>query len=219
MALFSAVFAPPLGASGSMAAESGTAAEREIVIVGFGDSLTAGYGLAPGEAFPDQLERALRAKGYNVRLVNAGVSGDIAANGLARLEWSIPEKADAVIVEFGANDALRGLPPAPTKAALDAILSKLKSRNLEVLLAGMMAPPNMGLAYIEEFNAIYPALAAKYDALLYPFFLEGVAGDPRLNFPDGLHPTAEGIAVIVKNILPSVEQLVARVRSKAAEPR
>lgn len=187
------------------------AAERPVNIVALGDSLTAGYGLAANEAFPAQLERALKAKGVAVKIVNAGVSGDTATGGLARFEWSVPDGTDAVILELGANDALRGFDPAITRKALDTMLHRLQERKIPVLLCGMMAPPNLGAEYGRAFNAIYPDLAAQTGAILYPFFLAGVAADPKLNQRDGLHPTAAGVTVIVARMLPEVEELIARV--------
>ncbi len=189
------------------------AAERPINIVAFGDSLTAGYGLAANDAFPAQLQRALAAKGLAVNVINAGVSGDTAAGGLSRLDWSIPDGTDAVILELGANDALRGFDPAVTRKALDAMLRRLKERKIPVLLCGMLAPRNLGGEYGRAFDAIYPDLAAQTGAILYPFFLAGVAADPKLNQSDGLHPTAAGVAVIVERILPHVEQLIARTKA------
>ena len=188
------------------------AAERVVNIVAFGDSLTAGYGLPANDAFPAQLQRALTAKGLAVSVMNAGVSGDTAAGGLARLDWSIPDGTDGVILELGANDALRGFDPAITRKALDAMLRRLEERNISVLLCGMVAPPNMGAEYGRAFNSIYPDLAAQAGAILYPFFLTGVASDPKLNQRDGLHPTAAGVAVIVDRILPQVEELIARAK-------
>ncbi len=185
------------------------AAAKPVEIVALGDSLTAGYGVLPGESFPEQLAAALKAKGHDVPVVNAGVSGDTAVDGLARLDWSVPADADIVIVELGANDALRGIDPALTKKALSEIVAKLKARGQAVLLAGMLAPRNLGDSYGKEFDAIYPALAAQYDVPLYPFFLAGVATDPTLNQADGMHPTAAGVAKIVAAILPDVEKLVA----------
>ena len=179
-----------------------------VSVVAFGDSLTAGYGVGPGESFPEQLEAALQARGHDVTVANAGVSGDTASDGLARLEWSVPADADIVIVELGANDALRGLDPAVTRRALSAILAKLKERGHTVLLAGMLAPRNLGDRYAAEFDRIYPELAARFSVPLYPFFLEGVAGNTRLNQGDGLHPTGAGLARIVEAILPNVEKLV-----------
>jgi len=192
------------------------AAEHPINIVAFGDSLTAGLGLPANEAFPAQLQRALEAKGLAINVINAGVSGDTAAGGLSRLDWSIPEGTDAVILELGANDALRGFDPGVTRKALDAMLRRLKERKIPVLLCGMVAPPNLGAEYGRAFNSIYPDLATQTDAILYPFFLAGVAADPKLNQRDGLHPTAAGVAMIVDRILPQVEQLVARAKASHA---
>jgi acyl-CoA thioesterase I len=166
--------------------------------------------MAAADAFPAKLERALKAKGYAVEVLNAGVSGDTAAGGLARLDWSIPEDIQAVIVELGANDALRGVDPDVTRRALDEILRRLKERRITVLLAGMRAPPNMGLDYVRRFDAIYADLAKKYETILYPFFLEAVAADGTLNQRDGIHPTAAGVEVIVRGILPKAEELVRR---------
>ena len=191
-----------------LATASHAAAARTLRLVALGDSLTAGLGLAPGKAFPDRLEAALRAKGWDVKVINAGVSGDTAADGLARYEWAVPPDADALIIELGANDMLWGLKPEATKATLAAILDKARAAHLPTLLAGMRAAPNLGPEYAGQFSAIYPALAKAYDVPLYPFFLDGVAGDPKLNQPDGLHPTADGVEVIVQKILPSVEALM-----------
>ncbi|MFY9969991.1 MAG: arylesterase [Roseiarcus sp.] len=189
------------------------ASARTLSLVVLGDSLTAGYGLPPGKAFPDQLQAALGARGWDVKVVNAGVSGDTAGDGLARYDWAVPADANALIVELGANDMLRGLPPERTKAALAAILDKAKAAHLPTLIAGMRAAPNLGPEYAHAFDAIYPALAGATGASLYPFFLDGVAGDPALNQPDGLHPTAAGAAAIVNRILPSVEELLRRAKS------
>jgi acyl-CoA thioesterase-1 len=197
----------------ALAAHSSRAAERPVNIVAFGDSLTAGYGLPANEAFPAQLQRALDAKGLPVNVVNAGVSGDTATGGLSRLDWSVPDGTDAVILELGANDALRGFDPGVTRKALDTMLRRLKERKISVLLCGMVAPPNLGAEYGRAFNSIYPDLAAQTGAILYPFFLTGVAADPKLNQRDGLHPTAAGVAVIVDRILPQVEQLIARAKA------
>ena len=188
------------------------AAEHPVNIVALGDSLTSGYGLAANEAFPARLQRALSAKGLTVNVANAGVSGDTAAGGLARLDWSVPDGTDAVILELGANDALRGFDPAITRKALEAMLQRLQTRKIPVLLCGMLAPPNMGAEYGRAFNAIYPDLAGQTGAILYPFFLAGVAADPKLNQSDGLHPTPAGVAVIVDRILPQVEELIARAK-------
>jgi acyl-CoA thioesterase-1 len=202
-----------IGANGGVNAADKEKAE-EVVILALGDSLTAGYQLPPDKSFPAQLEKALRERGKSVRVLNAGVSGDTATEGLARLEWSLTDEVDAVIVELGANDGLRGTDPKVTEQALDQILASLKQRGLPVLLAGMEAPRNWGPEYVAAFKAIYPRLAEKHGAILYPFFLEGVAAQPQLNQPDGLHPTAEGVAVIVRNIMPDVERLIERARAK-----
>jgi acyl-CoA thioesterase-1 len=184
------------------------AAERPLKLVAFGDSLTAGYGVTADQAFPTKLEKALRDKGYAVDVINAGVSGDTTSGGLDRLDWSIPEGTDAAIVELGANDALRGVDPAVTRKALDQILGRLKAKGIKVLLAGMRAPPNMGADYAGRFDAIFPDLAKAHGVALYPFFLEGVAGERGLNQPDGLHPLPAGVDVIVRGILPDVETLL-----------
>jgi len=191
------------------------AAERPVQIVALGDSLTAGFHLPASAAFPVQLERALRAKGIAVEVANAGVSGDTTAGGLARLTWSVPDGTDAVILELGANDMLRGLDPAATRSALTEIVRRLKARNIEVLLCGMRSAPNLGLDYGQVFEAVFPDLAAANGLILYPFFLEGVLGDRGLVQADGLHPTKEGVAKIVTGIMPKVEALIARVRAKA----
>jgi acyl-CoA thioesterase I len=189
-------------------------AAKPVKIVALGDSLTAGLGLPAQEAFPAKLQAALNAKGIEATVVNAGVSGDTAAAGLERLDWSVPGDTDAAILELGANDALRGLDPALTQKALTAILDKLAARQIPVLLAGMKAPRNLGLDYTGKFDAIYPALAANHPVVFYPFFLEGVAADPHFNQGDGMHPTAAGVDVVVRNILPEVEELIARVRAR-----
>ncbi len=191
-----------------------SAQTNPIVIVAFGDSLTAGYQLPPDKSFPAQLEKALRERGHDVRINNAGVSGDTASDGLQRVDWTLADKADAVIVQFGGNDALRGVDPKVTERALDGILQKLQARNLDVLIAGMEAPRNMGREYADAFRAIYPRLQAKYNALLYPFFLDGVALKSELNLADGIHPKSEGIAIIVQNIMPQVEALIARIKAR-----
>jgi acyl-CoA thioesterase-1 len=191
---------------------SSFAADGPVKIVALGDSLTAGYGLPAGDAFPAKLAVALKAKGVAVTIANAGVSGDTASGGLGRLDWSVPDGTAAVILELGANDALRGLDPKQTKAALDTILSKLKERRIPVLLAGMLAPRNLGADYARNFDAIFPALASTYGTVFYPFFLDGVAGDAKLNQGDGLHPTAAGVDIIVARIMPKVEELIAQTR-------
>jgi acyl-CoA thioesterase-1 len=191
------------------------AAERTVKLVALGDSLTAGYQIEAAAAFPAQLERALKAKGFAVEVANAGVSGDTSSGGLARLDWSVPDGTDAVILELGANDMLRGVDPKLTREALAEILRRLKARHIEVLLCGMRAARNLGPDYARAFDAIYPELAAENDVLLYPFFLEGVVADPKLNLGDGLHPTAAGVARIVSAILPKVEALLTAVQAKA----
>ncbi|MFH1806600.1 MAG: arylesterase [Pseudomonadota bacterium] len=180
------------------------AAEEPAKILLFGDSLIAGYGLAHEEGFAPQLQAALAAAGLNVTVINSGVSGDTSAAGLARLEWALADVPDLVVVELGANDALRGVEPKQTRANLDRIIGTLKERNVAVLLAGMMAPPNMGREYGAEFNSIYPDLAQQHDVPLYPFFLDGVAAERALNQDDGMHPNADGVAIIIEKMLPTL---------------
>jgi acyl-CoA thioesterase-1 len=196
------------------AASPATAAEAPVRIVALGDSLTAGYGLPAAAAFPVRLEKALTAKGLAVEIGNAGVSGDTMSGGLARLDWSVPEGTQAVILELGANDMLRGLDPQMTRKALQDILRRLSERHIEVMLCGMLAAPNLGADYVQAFNGIFPDLAATDHLLFYPFFLAGVVDNPQLLQRDGLHPTAAGVDAIVAGILPTVEELVARVRSQ-----
>jgi len=184
------------------------AARADTKILAFGDSLTAGYGLPKNEGFPAVLQAALRARGIAATVIDGGVSGDTTAGGRARLEWSLAANPDFVIVELGANDALRGLDPAATEANLDAILTRLKQRGLPVLLAGMLAPPNLGEDYGKRFNGLYPRLAERHKVALYPFFLDGVALQATLNQGDGLHPNARGVAAIVDRITPYVMRLV-----------
>ncbi|MBN9282718.1 MAG: arylesterase [Hyphomicrobium denitrificans] len=187
---------------------------QPITLVAFGDSLTAGYGVKASESFPAQLQMALQAKGYKVTVVNAGVSGDTTADGLRRFDWAMQPKPDGVILELGANDALRGIDPKEPSANLDKMLASLKSLDVPVLLTGMKAPNNWGDDYVKAFDAIYTGLATKYDVPLYPFFLDGVALDPGFSQPDGLHPTASGIGEVVKRILPDVEALVQRISQR-----
>jgi acyl-CoA thioesterase-1 len=195
-----------LMAGGTAFAQTRAAGDtKPIKMVVLGDSLSAGLGLSASSAFPVRLQKALKTNGIAVDIINAGVSGDTSSGGRDRLDWSVPEGTEAVILELGANDALRGTDPAVTRAALTDILRRLKARKIAVLLCGMLAPPNYGSDYSARFNAIYPELAKSFGVPLYPFFLEGVATDARLNQADGLHPTAEGIDVIVRNILPTVE--------------
>ncbi len=184
---------------------------EDKTLVVLGDSLVAGNGLGPNEGFPEQFASALRKEGYGIKVINAGVSGDTSTGGLARIDWSVPNETDAVIIELGANDALRGIAPEITTANLDAIVGKFQARKIEVLIAGMMAPPNMGKVYGDAFNGLYPQIAGQRDVLLYPFFLDGVAGNPALNQADGIHPTAEGVALIIKNFLPLGLELVQRI--------
>lgn len=192
-------------------AQSARAAiQKPLKVVAFGDSLFAGYGLKPSQAFPVQLQKALKARGHNVAIANAGVSGDTTAGGLKRLAWAVPDDADAVILELGANDALRGIDPDVTRANLEKIVAQLKQRNIPILLAGMRSPANWGEHYSDTFDAIFPALAREYGLLFYPFFLDGVVLDPKLNQNDGMHPNRKGVAEIVKRIIPSVEELIAR---------
>jgi acyl-CoA thioesterase I len=183
---------------------------KPLTILAFGDSLVAGFGLGSKEGFAAKLEAALKAKGIAARVVNAGLSGDTSAGGLARLDWALEPKPDFAIVELGANDGLRGLDPAQTRANLDAILTKLKAKGVPVLFAGMYAPPNMGPDYAKPFNALYPELAQKHGVAFYPFFLEGVAANAALNQPDGIHPNAKGVDVIVEKILPHVLKLLGK---------
>ena len=192
-----------LAAGISVAAEA-----RSWRIIAFGDSLSAGFQLPASAAFPNVLEKALRARGYDAQVINAAVSGDTVANGLERIDWALSEGADVVILELGANDMLRGHNVTRTQEGLDTLLTTVKAKGGRPLLAGMRATPSLGADYVTRFDAIYPALAAKHGVPLYPFFLEGVAGDPALNKPDGLHPTRRGVEVIVARILPMVEAML-----------
>jgi len=180
-------------------------AAKPVKLVVLGDSLSAGLGLPAREAFPAKLQKALQAKGIDLDMVNAGVSGDTSSGGRDRLDWSVAEGTEGVIVELGANDALRGIDPDLTRAALTDIVARLKARKIPVMLCGMMAPPNYGADYAARFNSIYPDLAKKFDVPLYPFFLDGVAADAKLNQADGIHPTAAGVDIIVNNMLPTAE--------------
>jgi len=200
-----------MGASAAFAQAPAAGAGKPIKMIVLGDSLSAGLGLSASAAFPARLKQSLKIKGIDVDMINAGVSGDTSSGGRDRLDWSIPPGTDAVILELGANDALRGTDPKVTRAALTDILARLKARKVAVLLCGMLAPPNYGSDYSARFNAIYPDLAKSFGVPLYPFFLEGVAADARLNQADGLHPTAEGVDVIVKNILPTVEAFLGAI--------
>jgi len=187
---------------------------QPLRLVVLGDSLTAGYGLPQEAAFPAVLERVLKAKGYRVEIANAGVSGDTSSGGLDRLDWSVPDGTDGVIVELGANDMLRGLDPAVPRRAIGAIVERLKARNIPVMLAGMYASRNLGPDYVQKFDSLYPDIAKRHDLVLYPFFLDGVAGERSLNLPDGLHPTAKGVEIIVERILPTVESFIGRLPNR-----
>jgi acyl-CoA thioesterase-1 len=180
-------------------------ATKPIKLVVLGDSLSAGLGLPAQDAFPAKLQKALQAKGIAADMINAGVSGDTSSGGRDRLDWSVPDGTEGVIVELGANDAMRGIDPDLTRAALTDIVGRLKARKIAVMLCGMLAPPNFGADYGARFNSIYPDLAKQFDLPLYPFFLEGVAADAKLNQADGIHPTAEGVDIVVNNMLPTVE--------------
>jgi acyl-CoA thioesterase I len=193
------------------------AGDRPVKIVVLGDSLSSGFGLLFSLALPERLEQVLREKGYAVTIVNAGVAGDTVSDGLRRLDSSVPEGAEAVIIELGPNDAERGVDPNVTQAGLASLLEWFKQRQIQVLLTGMRASPSMGAAYVRAFGAIYPALASTYSFVWYPYILDGVAGDPKLLQFDGEHPNAEGVNVIVTRILPKVEELIGRVRA-AREP-
>jgi acyl-CoA thioesterase-1 len=205
LALALAAMTPALPASAQ------TPGAKPLKMVVLGDSLSAGLGLIESAAFPARLQKALKAKGIDVDMINAGVSGDTTSGGRDRLDWSVPEGTEAVILELGANDALRGIDPKVTRAALTEILTRLQARKIAVLLCGMVAPPNYGADYSARFNAIYPDLAKTFQVPLYPFFLEGVATEAKLNQADGLHPTAEGVDTIVRNILPTVEAFLAAI--------
>jgi len=188
----------------------GSAQAAEVRLMAFGDSLVHGYGLQEEDSFPAQLEEALQKRGHQVRVINAGNSGDTTAAGLARLDWSLTEDPDAILVVLGANDALRGIDPAETRNNLDQLLQRLEERDIPALFAGMLAPRNMGPDYAADFDSLFPQLAQEHEVVFYPFFLEGVAAEPSLNQADGMHPNAAGVAEIVERILPSVEELLAR---------
>jgi len=190
------------------------AKEQEMVIVALGDSLTAGLGLPQSESFPEKLEATLKAQGRNVTMVNAGVSGDTVSAALDRLDWALPPNTSAVIVELGGNDALQGLPPAEIETSLAKVIERVKAKGLPVLIAGMESPRNMGKDYVDQFHAIYRDLAERYGALLYPFFLDGVALDPGLMQEDGIHPNAKGVDRIVQGILPKVDELLTQVENR-----
>ncbi|WP_315770679.1 MULTISPECIES: arylesterase [unclassified Bradyrhizobium] len=189
-------------------------AVKPIKLVVLGDSLSAGLGLSASDAFPAKLQKALQAQGLPIDLTNAGVSGDTSSGGRDRLDWSVPEGTEAVVVELGANDALRGIDPAVTRKALSEIVTRLKARGVAVMLCGMLAPPNYGSDYAAKFNAIYPELAKEFGVPLYPFLLDGVAADPKLNQADGIHPTAAGVDIIVSRLLPTAEAFLRPLRGQ-----
>jgi acyl-CoA thioesterase-1 len=197
-----------------MAMSGRVAAAAPLRLVALGDSLTAGFGLPPQTGFPPVLQRRLAEKGLPVAIADAGVSGDTAEDGLRRLDWSVPKDTQGVILELGANDALRGLDPKHCEEALAEIVTRLQARGAAVLLCGMYAPRNLGADYVGAFDPIYPRLAAKYGLMLYPFFLEGVAGDAKLTLQDGLHPNGEGVKLIVDKILPTVEAFIAKLAAR-----
>ena len=194
--------------------EGGKVSAKPIKILALGNSLIAGYGLEKAYSFTSQLTEAFRADGLDIHLINGGVSGDTSAGGRARLVWALSDNPDAIIVELGANDGLRGLEPIETERNLDAIIAKITSRGIPVLLSGMRAPPNFGVEYASEFNAIYPRIAERYGVLFDPFFLSGVAADPTLNQADGIHPNKEGVAVIIKRLMPMLRELADQSRKK-----
>lgn len=185
-----------------------SAQARTINLVGFGDSLMAGYQLPPGDGFPEKLQAALKAKGLDVSVANAGVSGDTTTGGLSRIDWSVPDGTDGVILELGANDALRGIAPEQSEKNLDQMITRLKERGIAVFLAGMMAPPNMGGDYAARFNPIYEKLAKKHGLTLYPFFLDGVVLDASLKLEDGMHPNSKGVDTMVQKMEPAITQFI-----------
>ena len=199
---------PVLAIMVALAANVAPAAAEPYRIVGFGDSLMAGYELGAGEGFPARLEAALKARGHDVTVADAGVSGDTSSGGLSRLDWSVPDGTDLVILELGANDMLRAISPDITERNLDRMISRLKDRGIAVLLAGMVAAPNLGPDYAKAFNAIYPRLAGKHDIPLVAFFLEGVAANRKLQLADGMHPNAAGVEAMVENALPALERII-----------
>jgi len=205
---------PALGQNANAASKSDVPKGAIVKIVAFGDSLTAGYGLRARHAFPVKLAKALTARGYNVKITNAGVSGDTTAAGFARLDWAVPNNTQAVILELGANDALRGLDPNAAQRNLDKIVATLTSRNIEVLIAGIPPPSNFGSAYARTFGQMFAKIAKKYGTLYYRNFLKGVILKPHLNQPDGMHPNPKGVSIVVANILPHVEKLIARVKAR-----
>ena len=216
LGLLLTIFAFIAGANsaGAQAPTQPVAMTKPIKIVAFGDSLTAGYLLAPNEAFPVVLGKALAARGHTVEMINAGVSGDTTSAARDRISWAVPPDADAVILELGANDALRGLDPIAARRNLEAMIQGFQAQKADILLAGMLAPRSLGDAYTKTFDAIFPDLASKYGLLLYPFFLDKTALNPQLSLPDGLHPNAKGVEAIVAGILPQAEALIARIKAR-----
>lgn len=204
----------PIAISQTNQTSETTSMEAPVNILAFGDSLTAGYGLDPGAAVPDRLETMLRENGYNVTIINAGVSGDTTSGGLARLPWSLEQNPDAAILELGANDGLRGEDPQMMEDNLDAMLRIFAERSIPVLFTGMKAMPNLGEAYEKDFSAVFTRLAERHDVIFYPFYLEGVAGNPDLNLPDGIHPNEEGARRIAENLYPYVVKLIEKTRSQ-----
>jgi acyl-CoA thioesterase I len=205
----------------SISAAVGAETAKPLHIVAFGDSLTSGYGVRPKDAFPAQLQKQLKAAGHDVVVTNGGVAGDTTGDALKRLEWSVPDGTDAVILEFGGNDALRAVDPKETRANLEEIIAALKKRNIPILLAGMMSPANWGDTYSDDFDKIFPDLAKEHGLVFYPFFLDGVALDAKLNQDDGMHPNGKGVGEIVKRIMPSVVELIGRAspQQRAAAPK
>ncbi|MDB5652563.1 MAG: arylesterase [Tardiphaga sp.] len=208
---FVCLLAAGLMAFAALAPAAAQDAAKPVKLVVLGDSLSAGYGLSAQAAFPVRLQLALKDKGIAVEIINAGVSGDTTSGGLGRLDWSVPDGTQGVILELGANDALRGTDPKVPRAALTEIIQRLQARKIAVLLCGMLAPPNYGTDYADKFNAIYPDLSKQFGVPLYPFFLDGVAGNTKLALADGMHPTPEGVDIVVKNILPSVEAFLGSI--------
>jgi len=209
------VLALALFSYGALAASDQSDTNQPIRILAFGDSLTAGYGLDDlKDAFPAQLERALKAEGYDVAVIAAGISGDTTTGGLSRIDWSLAEKPDAVIVALGGNDGLRAVDPAVTEKSMNGIVSRIRGDGTPVLVAGMLAPPNLGRDYAERFNAVFSRVAKTHGAVFYPFFLDGVASVPALNQSDRIHPNQKGVAVMVEKILPSVEKLIEQVEAR-----
>lgn len=207
--LFGLVVLQSLGSSLALANQN-TVSPQPLAVVGFGDSLMSGFQLPVQDSFTAQLETALKAKGLDVTIANAGVAGETTTDAVGRVDWSVPQGTDLVILEFGANDALRGIDPAISEKNLSEIIEKLQARKVQIILAGMLAPPNMGNDYADRFNAIFPRLAAKYDVPLYPFFMDGVATVKALQLEDGEHPNSAGVAKMVEGFLPTIEKVIAQ---------